>query len=244
LHFEINFDIEVDPGVEMLRDADDAVERIARAVASSSVRVGSWARTPMLVRSEGGASSTPTERSGPIAAADPRRRPSGSRRSPASGIERATGREKSLFLAAGLVFQQMVDLSSAYSYAFGALLLWGVWGIAANYSVERMDNMAVVFVTYAAGVIVVLALDPGVFGDVTFDAGFAFSAIAGISMTLGTVFFYRALELGQLSGVTAIPALYFVVAFVYGVIVLGEPTNTYQLTGVGLACLAVVLLMQ
>lgn len=138
----------------------------------------------------------------------------------------------------------MVDLSSAYSYAFGSLLLWGVWGIAANYSVERMDNAAVVLVTYAVGLAVVFALDPGVIGDVQFDSGFAFSTLAGLSMSLGTVLFYRALEMGQLSGVTAIPALYFVVAFAYGVVVLGEPVNTFQVAGVGLACVAVFLLVQ
>ncbi|WP_254537006.1 EamA family transporter [Halomarina litorea] len=138
----------------------------------------------------------------------------------------------------------MVDLSSAYSYAVGALLLWGVWGIAANYSVERMPNMAVVLVTYVVGIGVVFALDPGVLGDVTYDAGFAFSALAGLSMSLGTVLFYRALDMGALSGVTAIPALYFVVAFAYGVVVLGEPVNVQQVAGVGLACVAVALLVQ
>lgn len=138
----------------------------------------------------------------------------------------------------------MVDLSSAYSYAFGALFLWGIWGIAANYSVERMDNAAVVLVTYAVGLAVVFAVDPRVLGNVQLGSGFAFSALAGLSMSLGTVLFYRALDMGQLSGVTAIPALYFVVAFAYGVVVLGEPTNGYQIAGIGLACVAVLLLVQ
>ena len=138
----------------------------------------------------------------------------------------------------------MVDLSSAYSYAVGALLLWGVWGIAANYSVERMDNAAVVLVTYAVGLAVVFAIDPGVLGNVRLDSGFAFSALAGLSMSLGTVLFYRALDMGQLSGVTAIPALYFVIAFIYGVVVLGESTNPSQIAGVAMACLAVALLVR
>ncbi|MWG36923.1 EamA family transporter [Halomarina oriensis] len=138
----------------------------------------------------------------------------------------------------------MVEFSNAYTYAVGALLLWGVWGIAANYSVERMDNMAVLLVTYLVGVGVVLALDPGAFGGVEFDAGLALSVLTGLAMSLGTVLFYRALDLGQLSGVTAIPALYFVVAFAYGVLVLGEPVSASQVAGVGLACVAVLLLVQ
>ena len=138
----------------------------------------------------------------------------------------------------------MVDFSNAYTYAVGALLLWGVWGIAAKYSVERMDNMGVLLVTYAVGLAVVYALDPGAFSSVSLGSGFAYSALAGASMSLGTVLFYRALNLGQLSGVTAIPALYFVVAFVYGVVVLGEPTNPSQIAGIGLACVAVLLLVQ
>ena len=138
----------------------------------------------------------------------------------------------------------MVELSDAYTYAVGALLLWGVWGITANYAVERMDNVAVLLVTYVVAIGVVLALDPQALSGVDLDAGLAFSALAGLTMALGSVLFYRALDLGQLSGVTAIPALYFVVAFVYGVVVLDEPTNTLQLVGVGLACAAVALLVQ
>ncbi|MFC5970920.1 EamA family transporter [Halomarina salina] len=138
----------------------------------------------------------------------------------------------------------MVDFSNAYTYAVGALLCWGVWGIAAKYSVERLDNMSVLLVTYVVGIGLVLALDPTSPLDVTFDSGLAFSALAGLSMSLGSVMFYRALDLGQLSGVTAIPALYFVVAFVYGVVVLGEPTNPSQIGGIGLACVAVLLLVQ
>lgn len=138
----------------------------------------------------------------------------------------------------------MVDLSNAYTYAVGALLFWGVWGIAANYAVERVDNMAVLLVTYVVGIALVLVLDPTSPLDVTFDAGLAFSAVAGLSMSLGSILFYKALDLGQLSGVTAIPALYFVVAFVYGVVVLGEPTSPSQIAGIGLACVAVVLLVQ
>jgi uncharacterized membrane protein len=105
-----------------------------------------------------------------------------------------------------------------------------------------MDDTAVLLVTYLVGVGVVLALDPGAFGSVEFDTGLAFSLVAGLAMSLGTVLFYRALDLGALSGVTAIPALYFVVAFVYGVVVLGESVTPSQVAGVGLACVAVALL--
>lgn len=138
----------------------------------------------------------------------------------------------------------MVDTSSAYTYAFGALLFWGIWGITAKYAVERADELTVLFVTYLVGLAVVLALDSGSVAAVEVDAGTAFAVLSGLAMSLGTVLFYRALDLGQLSGVTAIPALYFVVAFVYGVVVLGESVNTTQLAGVGLACVAVVLLTQ
>jgi transporter family protein len=131
---------------------------------------------------------------------------------------------------------------SATTYALGAMLLWGLWGILANHSLEYFSETAVLVVTYAAALTVIVASNPDAVGDVSAGIGVAFAVGAGVTMCLGTLLYYRAVSVGKLSIVPAIPALYFVVTTIYGVTVLEESITRTQVLGIVLAAVAVGLL--
>lgn len=65
---------------------------------------------------------------------------------------------------------------------------------------------------------------------------------AGVFAGIAAVTFYAGPERGQTSVVTTVSVLYFVVAAVLGVAVLGETVEATDVAGVGFAVLAVVLL--
>ena len=65
---------------------------------------------------------------------------------------------------------------------------------------------------------------------------------AGVFAGIATVAFYAGLERGRTTVVTTVSVLYFVVAAVLGVAVLGETVEATDVAGVGFAVLAVVLL--
>jgi transporter family protein len=136
----------------------------------------------------------------------------------------------------------MANLTGAYGYAVGAMLLWGVWGILANYSLDYMDETSVLLITYTVAIGVILVLDPQVTIDLPTGPGLAFAIGTGVTMCLGAVFYYKSVNMGNLSIIPAIPALYFVVTTVYGVTVLEESVNATQVAGVVLAVVSIVLL--
>lgn len=136
----------------------------------------------------------------------------------------------------------MVGTSSATTYAVGAMLMWGVWGILAKHSLDYMAETTVLLITYVVATAVIFSIDPGVANGLPSKTGLAFAIGTGITMCLGTVLYYRSVNLGKLSIVPAIPALYFVVTTIYGVTVLDESLSVTQVLGIVLACAAIVLL--
>ena len=66
----------------------------------------------------------------------------------------------------------------------------------------------------------------------------------GVATGLGSVAYYTGLQSGSVSVVSTVTALYFVVAVLLGVFLLGEPFSATKALGVALAIGAVVLLSQ
>lgn len=70
----------------------------------------------------------------------------------------------------------------------------------------------------------------------------AFAGLAGVFAGAGAVGFYDGLSEGNSAVVTTVSALYFVVAALLGVVVLGESLGLRDVTGIGFAVLAIALL--
>lgn len=68
------------------------------------------------------------------------------------------------------------------------------------------------------------------------------SVAAGLFAALGLVSLYVGLSLGSTAVVSTIGALYFVVAALIGVLLLGEPLSPTRVAGIGLAVVSIVLI--
>jgi uncharacterized membrane protein len=72
--------------------------------------------------------------------------------------------------------------------------------------------------------------------------GIGYAVLGGIFASVGAITFYMALSRGGAAVVTPVSSLYFVVAAVAGVVVLGESLETGQIAGIGCAVAAVFLI--
>ncbi len=127
-----------------------------------------------------------------------------------------------------------------------ALLLWGLWGIAAKratdlsaawYQVYVASNLAAITATLA----VVAAKGWGAFPNR--PLGLAWALASGAFGTLGYLFFILALERGgNASVVVPLTALYPAATAAFAWLLLGEDLTLRKLAGLAFALAAVVLL--
>jgi len=129
-------------------------------------------------------------------------------------------------------------------YALIAMVAWGGWAILANHALDYASPGPVIAFTYISGFsITVLVHHQTILGThsrwtIIFGTG------AGLSMAIGTLFFYQALSTGGVSVAPAISGLYFLVTTVYGVVVLGDSLSSLNIVGIVLAAIAIFFLVQ
>jgi uncharacterized membrane protein len=134
-------------------------------------------------------------------------------------------------------------LSTGLLFALGAMACWGVWTLFATLATRSLAPEAAMVVSYATGATLAL-------GYVLFSRGVpalprrgvALAGLAGVFAGAGAVAFYAGLSEGNSGVVTTVSALYFVVAAVLGVVVLGESLGLRDVAGIGFAVLAIALL--
>ena len=133
----------------------------------------------------------------------------------------------------------------AVTFAIVAMVAWGVWTILANEATGFIRPELAMILSYGSAVIVavgyVLARGEPIALDRT---GTLLALAAGVFAGIGAVAFYVGLSAGRASMVTTVSALYFVVAVVLGVLVLGESLAPKDALGIAFAVAAVVLISQ
>lgn len=126
-----------------------------------------------------------------------------------------------------------------------AMVAWGVWAVLADLATRSLAPAVAMVVSYAAGVVLVVAFVVLRSGGVDLPPrGVGLAVLAGVASAVAAVAFYAGLEAGRASIVTTVSALYFVVAAVLGVLVLGESVSAREVLGIGFAVAAVLLLAQ
>lgn len=135
----------------------------------------------------------------------------------------------------------MVNLGIAL--AFGSLLLFGGWVVAAGVATRSLSAVNAVFLSYVAslgliGIYVFLARRP-IAGTRT---DLAFALISGVFLAIGTLSFYGALTRGNMAIVSAIAALYFIIPVTFDVLYFETSLTTTNVVGLVLAVVAVILI--
>lgn len=128
-------------------------------------------------------------------------------------------------------------------FALVAMLSWGVWTAMANLATETINPTVAMTLSYISSVLVALGYVGVTQRDVTLTGeGVGWALVSGVFAGIGAMAFYTGLKRGQVGIVTSVSALYFVVAALIGVTVLGETLGVREIAGIGFAVLAVVLL--
>jgi len=119
-----------------------------------------------------------------------------------------------------------------------SMLFWGLWGFFTKVGADKVPwQTALIY--YGICMIVI-----GLIGGPTFKGfnGHHFSAIiAGITVSLGYLFFYLAISKGSASTVIPVTALYVAVAAILAFIFLSEPVTLKTILGIGCAVAAMIL---
>jgi bacterial/archaeal transporter family protein len=131
----------------------------------------------------------------------------------------------------------------AITFAVLAMLGWGVWTVLANEATKTVAPELAMILSYATSVIVAAGYVVIVGEPITLErTGTAYALVAGVFAGIGAVAFYTGLSYGQTGIVTTVSALYFVVAALLGIIILGESLGPTDVAGIGFAIIAVFLL--
>lgn len=124
-----------------------------------------------------------------------------------------------------------------------AMFSWGLWAVLANQATQSIEPTVAMIISYLTGVLVAAGYVTITGHDLSFSSiGVGYALTAGVFSGIGAVAFYAGLAAGRTATVTTISALYFVVAAVLGLLVLGESVTWHDTLGIVFAAVAVTLI--
>jgi transporter family protein len=124
-----------------------------------------------------------------------------------------------------------------------AVLVWGVWGFLPKLAVKYMNPWTVTVFQGCGTLLVTIGILVYQWKTLSFHHIGAMLAIAGGVCGLGgTLFFVRALSLGDTNVVVPFTALYPLVTVILSTAILKEPLTAAHILGLILALVAVALL--
>ncbi|MFC5973319.1 EamA family transporter [Halomarina salina] len=128
---------------------------------------------------------------------------------------------------------------------FGAITMvaWGVWLVLGNAASESIDPRTAAAISYVVAatlaVVYVLVSDASL---VVTPRGGLLAVVAGVFTAIGLVSTYIGLSVGTTTTVSTVGAMYFVVAALIGMAVLGDELTARKVAGLAFAALGVALI--
>jgi drug/metabolite transporter (DMT)-like permease len=137
---------------------------------------------------------------------------------------------------------EFAELDSAVSFGLITMVSWGIWIVVGNAASESIDPRIAAAISYlTAGL---LALGYIVVSDASVAVtarGGVLAGVAGLFTGTGLISMYVGFTRGSTTVVSTLGAMYFVVAAVIGVVVLGDELTTTRVAGIAFAVIGVVL---
>lgn len=123
------------------------------------------------------------------------------------------------------------------------MVTWGLWVVAATYASESIAPVTAAAISYAVATALTVGyvIVSGASLAVTPKGG-VFAVVAGVFAAIGLVATYVGLSIGSTATVTTVGALYFVVAALIGITILGDPVSPSKVAGIILAVVAIALI--
>lgn len=135
------------------------------------------------------------------------------------------------------------EMDSGILFGLITMTSWGIWIIFGNGASESIDPRTAAAITYlVAGL---LALGSIVVSDASIAVtarGGLLAGAAGLFAGIGLISMYIGFSQASTTVVSTLGAMYFVVAAILGIVVLGDDVTITRVTGIAFACLSIVLL--
>jgi len=128
-------------------------------------------------------------------------------------------------------------LNNVFVYSALAIILWGVWGFFGKLALDRQMEPATLFLAEvmisfvcALPLLIMILQKKGFFRQpVSWNV---FGLVSGASLALGLLFYYLALQKGQVSVVVPLTATYPIVSVLLSYAVLNEKPSLSQWIGI------------
>ncbi|SEO97536.1 Uncharacterized membrane protein [Halogranum amylolyticum] len=137
------------------------------------------------------------------------------------------------------------EIDSAVFFGSITMVTWGIWVVLGNAASESIDPRTAAAISY-------LVAGPLALGFILVsDASLAINAkggllagTAGLFTGIGLISMYVGLSRGSTTTISTLGAMYFVVAAIIGMVVLGEKVTVTRVAGIGFAVIGVILVSQ
>jgi transporter family protein len=131
-----------------------------------------------------------------------------------------------------------------WGYAtFISLCSFGLWGLFTKLSVVHIDSKsALIFQTVGVMVIGVITLGMMNFKPATDIKGISYAILTGMAYGIGCLFYFFAASKGKIITVVTLTALYPLVTILLAYWLLKEAVSLRQCLGIGLGCIAILLM--
>ncbi|POG55475.1 EamA family transporter [Haloferax marisrubri] len=137
------------------------------------------------------------------------------------------------------------EMDSAVLFGLITMVTWGIWIILGNAASESIDPRTAAAISYLVAALLAFGF------IIVSDASLAVTArggllagVAGLFTGIGLISMYIGFTRGSTTVVSTLGAMYFVVAAVIGMIVLGDELTVTKLTGIAFAVVGIVLVTQ
>jgi drug/metabolite transporter (DMT)-like permease len=137
------------------------------------------------------------------------------------------------------------ELDSTVFFGLVTMVTWGIWVVLGNAASESIDPRTAAAISYlVAGP---LALGFILVSDASLAInlrGGLLAGAAGLFTGIGLISMYVGLSRGSTTIISTLGAMYFVVAAVIGMLVLGDEVTIARLVGIAFTVVGVVLVAQ
>ncbi|MDD5537879.1 MAG: EamA family transporter [Candidatus Omnitrophica bacterium] len=136
----------------------------------------------------------------------------------------------------------------SYYFALMTALVWGLVPVFEKIGLSRLTPAAGIFVrclAVSSGAIVLLVARPQILSELAHTPlrNIGLIVFGGFTANfIGQLLFYNALKDGDVSRVTPIAGAYPLIAFILGILILGETLTASKIFGIGFILLGVFLL--
>ncbi len=137
------------------------------------------------------------------------------------------------------------EIDSAVFFGLITMVTWGIWVVLGNAASELIDPRTAAAISYlVAGP---LALGYILVSDASLvitAKGGLLAGMAGLFTGIGLISMYVGLSGGSTTVISTLGAMYFVVAAIIGMVLLGDEVTITRLAGIAFAVVGVVLVAQ